>query len=87
VHELDVQLVRAARGEAALRRERSPLNYIVGGALLVGAIPLLAISLVALARNGDCVEESGGACTERSRSRCARTRATPVCRSMPGSNL
>jgi hypothetical protein len=67
VFELDVQLDRAAAGEAALRSERSPINYIVGGALLVGAAPLLAISLVALARNGDCVEQRGDACTERVR--------------------
>jgi hypothetical protein len=65
--ELDVQLGRAADGESALRRERSPINYIVGGTLLVGAAPLLAISLVALARNGDCVEQRGGACVERVR--------------------
>jgi hypothetical protein len=67
VLELDVQLERASGGEPLARRERSPINYIVGGALLVGAAPLLAISLVALARDGDCVERSGGVCTERVR--------------------
>jgi hypothetical protein len=65
--DLVVHLERAAARPARIRTEPSPLNFIVGGALLVGAAPALALSLVALARDGDCSggRDAAGRCEAR----------------------
>ena len=62
-----VHLERAAKAPVAMRSEASPLNFIVGGALLVGAAPALAVSLIALVRDGDCTggRDALGACQAR----------------------
>ena len=75
-HKVDVTPGRAvdvivhlerAKAPVSTRSEPSPLNFIVGGALLVGAAPALALSLIALARDGDCTggRDASGACEAR----------------------
>lgn len=64
--ELEVQLSRAGRSQAAPRSETSPLNYILGGALALGGGTAFAIGLAALLRDGDCTERAAdGGCARR----------------------
>jgi hypothetical protein len=66
--DLHVALARAANAPARTRTEPSPLNYILGGSLIVAAVPALAISLAALAGDGDCARRGAdGGCLERVR--------------------
>ena len=67
VSELHATLARAELAGASAAGRASPLNWIVGGALVVASIPALASSLATLARDGDCASTSAtqGLCTER----------------------
>ncbi len=64
--DLRVQLARVAAAPPPVRRARSALNYIVGGALLLGAAPALAVSISTLALDGDCAvaRDSSGHCAQ-----------------------
>jgi hypothetical protein len=55
-----------ATSRGAPSAKASSLNWWLGGALALGAIPLVALPLHTLAREGKCAEHAGGGqCTER----------------------
>jgi hypothetical protein len=65
--ELHVKLARLGLAPAAAgQRKPSPLNWIVGGALVLAAAPALVISLRTLASDGDCARarDASGGCSE-----------------------
>jgi hypothetical protein len=64
--DLRVRLARSAPSSRPAQRERSALNYLLGGALLLGAVPMLASSLSTLALNGECAvkRDASGRCAE-----------------------
>jgi hypothetical protein len=67
VYEAAMRLARAPGGSARVtHRERSPLNYILGGVLVAASVPALGSSIRTLALDGDCAaRQPPGACTER----------------------
>jgi hypothetical protein len=68
VSEVRAKLVRGADSElfAPAATKASPLNWIIGGALVLAAAPALVLSLNTLARDGSCADEDASShCTER----------------------
>lgn len=56
------------RVDPSVRVERSPLNWFLGGFLVLGSAPLLGYGINTLARDGECVAPGpGDTCTERIR--------------------
>lgn len=65
VIDLDVRLVPES-GERAAQTSTSPLNYVLGGVLVLAAVPALGFSIATLAQEGECdVRDAAGICTER----------------------
>jgi hypothetical protein len=70
ISEVQTKLLRTtseveATSRGAPSAKASSLNWWLGGALALGAIPLVALPLHALARDGKCAEHAGWQCTER----------------------
>jgi hypothetical protein len=66
--ELHAKLARLALAPTpAGPRKASPLNWIVGGALVLAAAPALVVSLRTLGADGDCagMRDANGGCPER----------------------
>jgi hypothetical protein len=70
---LDVRLTRAAElpvasehvRPASAARAVSPLNFVLGGALALLALPALVASINTLVNDGQCLESTGRGCSER----------------------
>jgi hypothetical protein len=69
VHALEVRLMRAALPATAARAPRavSPLNFVLGGALVLIALPALVASINTWVNDGQCLESTSHGCNERAR--------------------
>src|SRR5262249_21376549 len=58
--------ISATAANSAPHERLSPLNWILGGVLVAGSVPLLVTSIITLASDGDCARhDASGACKDR----------------------